>query len=442
MLSIHEKVVVIGLDGVPFSLLEHLFETGNMPHLADIAKHGTFRRMMTSHPAVSSVAWTSFMTGKNPGEHGIFGFTDLKPGEIALRLPSFDDIQQPVLWHETNNLNSIVVNLPFTYPARPLRGVLIAGFVAPVFERAIYPHWLIDWLRSKNYRIDVDAVKGRQNPELLINDLFETTNVHEEIMLGLMSQQPWDLFIGVITGTDRLHHFFFDACRNPAHPRHQDFTEYYRRIDDFFGRLRERLGAKTRLIVLSDHGFTDLKTSVQLNYILKMLGYLRFVRTEPHSIDDIHPGSLAFALDPSRIYLNSRDRFENGALGASAALEIRMRLRDELKKLRLAEIGIRDNIDTDGDENLFDDVYFREEIYKGDCLNMAPDVVVIPRRGYDIKASVNANGPTTDDIFAGMHTHDDAFLIVDEASYSESLSEVLISDVAGLITDTLCAGRC
>ncbi len=119
-----------------------------------------------------------------------------------------------------------------------------------------------------------------------------------------------------------------------------------------------------------------------------------------------------------------------------------MRLRDELKKLRLAEIGIRDNIETEGDENLFDDVFFREEIYKGDCLNMAPDIVVIPRRGYDIKASVNANAPTTDDIFTGMHTHDDAFLIVDDASYSEKSSEVLISDVAGLITDTLCVGRC
>ncbi len=442
MSSLQEKVVVIGLDGVPFSLLEYLFDSGYMPNLADIAKRGTFRKMMTSLPAVSSVGWTSFMTGRNPGEHGIFGFTDLKQGEIALRLPSFDDIQQPVLWHKTNELNSVVVNLPFTYPARPLRGVLIAGFVAPVFERAIYPHWLVDWLRSKNYRTDVDTVKGRQNPGLLIKDLFETINVHEEVMSELMSQQPWDLFIGVITGTDRLHHFFFDACRNPGHPRHQDFTQYYRRVDDFFGRLRERLGPKTRLIVLSDHGFTDLKTSVQLNYILKMLGYLRFVQTEPQSIDDIHPGSLAFALDPSRIYLNSRDRFEHGALSAPAALEIRMRLRDELKKLRLAEIGIRDNIDAEGDEKLFDDVFFREEIYKGDCFSMAPDIVVIPRRGYDIKASVNANTPTTDDIFTGMHTHDDAFLIIDDASYSEKLSEVLISDVAGLIADTLCAGRC
>ncbi len=442
MSSLQRKVVVIGLDGVPFSLLEYLFDTGHMPHLADIAKQGSFRRMLTSLPAVSSVAWTSFMTGKNPGEHGIFGFTDLRTGEIALRLPSFDDIQQPVLWHTANDINSIVVNLPFTYPARPLRGVLIAGFVAPVFERAVYPHWLVHWLKSKNYRIDVDSVKGRQNPGLLIEDLFETMNVHEEVMFGLMSQQPWDLFIGVITGTDRLHHFFFDACRNSAHPRHQDFMQYYRRIDDFFGRLKETLRPQTMLIVLSDHGFTDLKTSVQLNYILKTLGYLRFERIEPQSIDDIQPGSLAFALDPSRIYLNSQDRFKNGILSASAAMDVRMRLHDDLKKLRLAEIGIRDNVDNLGDENLFQDVLFREEMYKGDCLNMAPDMVVIPRRGYDIKASVSATAPTTDDIFTGMHTHDDAFLIVDDASHAENLSEIVISDVVGLIMDSLCAGRC
>ena len=104
------------------------------------------------------------MTGKNPGEHGIFGFTDLKTAEVALRLPSFDDIRRPAIWQACDHLNSIVVNLPFTYPARPLRGTLISGFVAPIFERAVYPQSLIDWLRSRNYRTDVDAAKARHDP--------------------------------------------------------------------------------------------------------------------------------------------------------------------------------------------------------------------------------------------------------------------------------------
>jgi predicted AlkP superfamily phosphohydrolase/phosphomutase len=439
---IGQKVAVIGLDGVPFSLLEQLFDAGLTPNLADIAEHGAFKRMMTSLPAVSSVAWTSFMTGKNPGEHGIFGFTELKDGEIALRLPSFDDIRSPAVWHLEHEMRSIVVNLPFTYPARPLRGVLISGFVAPIFERAVYPESLIDWLRSKNYRTDVDSVRARQDPGILFKDLFDTMNAHEEVMLGLVSRQPWDLFIGVITGTDRLHHFFFDACSDPSHPRHRDCADYYRRIDHFVGALREKLPSGTRLIVLSDHGFTNLITSIQLNYVLKTMGYLRYTRNDPQSIDDVHADSLAFALDPTRIYINSRDRFRNGALSANAAQDVRAKLCEDLKRLRLSDVGIRDTADAQDDTHLFSDVLFKEEIYQGDCLDIAPDLVVVPRRGYDVKASAAVNAPRSDDIFTGMHTHDDAFLIVSDASYSDRLSEVKISDVAGLITDTLGGGRC
>ena len=439
---IGERVAIVGLDGVPFSLLEQFFDAGLMPNLADIARHGTFLRMTTSLPAVSSVAWTSFMTGKNPGEHGIFGFTELKDREITLRLPSFDDIRRPAIWHICDNVDSIVVNLPFTYPARPLRGVLISGFVAPIFERAVYPQSLIDWLRSRNYRIDVDTVKARQDPEILISDLFDTMNTHEEVMFALMAQQPWDLFIGVITGTDRLHHFLFDACSDSSHPRHRDCIDYYRRIDHFFGRLRERLGAGTKLIVLSDHGFTNLRTSVQLNYILKTLGYLRFTRTDPQSINDIHADSPAFALDPTRLYINSRENFEKGSLSGHAAADVRTKLREDLKRMRLSDIGIRDCADAEADEPLFADVLCKEEIYQGDCLDIAPDLVVVPRRGYDVKASVGANAPTSDDIFTGMHTHDDAFLIINDSSYSCGLSEVKISDVAGLIIDALGGPRC
>jgi len=439
---IGERVAIIGLDGVPFSFLKHLLDAGLMPNLAEIAAHGKFLKMTTSLPAVSSVAWTSFMTGKTPGEHGIFGFTELKSGEIALRLPSFDDIRQPAIWHMSDHINSIVVGLPFTYPARPLRGVIISGFVAPIFERAVYPPSLIGWLRSRNYRTDVDTVKARQAPGTLIGDLFDTMNVHEEVMFALISREPWDLFIGVISGTDRLHHFLFDACSDSSHPRHRDCMDYYRRIDDFFGRLRERIGTGCKLMVLSDHGFTNLKTSVQLNYILKILGYLRFTRIEPQSIDEINSDSLAFALDPTRIYLNSGDRFKNGALSASATLDVRTRLRDDLKRLRMADVGILDRADAQADEPLFADVLFREEIYQGECMDIAPDLVVVPKRGYDVKASISANAPTSADIFTGMHTHDDAFLISGDALSADRLCEVTISDVAGLIMDALGGGRC
>lgn len=434
------KVAVLGLDGVPFSLLKGLFDSGVMPNMAQAASAGTFVPMRTELPAISSVAWASFMTGVGPGEHGIYGFTDLEPREITLRLPSFDDIRHPVLWQQVPKKRSVIVNLPFTYPARPLNGTLIAGFVAPIFERSVYPESLIRRLKAISYRIDVDATRGRHDRRFLIADLFDTLKIHTQAMEDLLKHEPWDLFIGVITGTDRLHHFFFDAHADPGNTFHKDFIAYYRSIDAFFGRFLQCLGSDTRVVALSDHGFTELRIQVYLNHILKTEGYLSFVRPDPQGPQDIHPGSTAFAMDPTRIYMNRRDRFRNGILGASEADELKARLQSRLEGLRLADAGIRES---DGlgstDDLLFEAVHRGEDMYHGKCLDLAPDLVVAPRRGFDVKAALNASSATMKDIFTGMHTNDDAFLMVNDSSLRERLQGAGITDPAGLILEVLTA---
>lgn len=432
------KVAVIGLDGVPYTLLQHLFRTGVMPRLAQVADEGTCLQMTTALPPVSSVAWASFMTGANPGRHGIFGFVDVKPNEVGLHLPSFDDIRCPVVWQRIPDKKSVVVNLPFTFPARPLNGILIAGFVAPVIQRSVYPESLLPWLAARNYRIDVDSVRGRQDRRALISDLFETLNIREEVILALMEYEPWDLFIGVITGTDRLHHFFYDAYWDRSHPFHQDFVDYYRRIDAFLGRVLDRIGSSTRLVMLSDHGFTRLRTQVYLNHILKSRGYLAFNTPDPTALEDVHPRSRAFAMEPGRIYLNRSDRFTSGALSATEAAEFREKLRNELVGITLEDVGVCDPVGgTDPGERLFAEVLVKEDVYEGDCLPLAPDLVVIPRPGYDVKAGLNPAGATMTDIFTGMHTNDDAFLIVDDPRVAERLPTPHITDVAGLILEVL-----
>ncbi len=436
------KVAVLGLDGVPYPLLTHLFQNGVMPRLSEVAESGTFLPMTTVLPPVSSTAWASFMTGANPGGHGIFGFVDVKPNERALHLPSFDDIRCPVLWQRIPHKRSVVVNLPFTFPARPLNGILIAGFVAPVLERSVYPESLLPWLASRQYRIDVDSVRGRQDRRGLMTDIFETLNIREEVILALMESEPWDLFISVITGTDRLHHFFYDAYWDLTHPYHSDFVNYYRRIDAFIGRFLDRMGSSVRLIVLSDHGFTHLKTQVYLNHILKSMGHLVFTTPEPTSLEHIHPQSRAFAMEPGRIYLNCRDRFGNGALSATEAMEFREKLRNELTAIRLEDVGIYDRREaSDPGERLFAEVLVKEDVYNGDLLPMAPDLIVIPKAGYDVKAGLPPPAAVMTDIFTGMHTHDDAFLIVDDPHVAERLPKPEITDAAGLILEVLDEGR-
>ena len=431
-----QKVAVFGLDGVPYSLLERLFQEGVMPRLADVAKSGTFLRMRSALPAVSSVAWTSFMTAVNPGSHGIFGFTDLAGDEISLHLPSFDDIQWPTLWQQAGDRTSVVVNLPFTYPARPLRGVLISGFVAPVFERSVYPDSLIPWLKARNYRTDVDCVKGRTDRMFLVADLFETLNTLEDVTLRLMDTEPWDLFVCAVTGTDRFYHFFFDAAYDKDHAHHRDFIEYHKRVDSFFGRFLDKLSGDTRLIILSDHGFTALKTQVYLNHILRNLGYLLFRNPNPVGLEDIDPRSRAFALDPTRIYLHTKDRFRRGALSPTETVEVREKLKNDLETMSLSHVGIMEDADA-SDARLFEQVLYREEIYSGEMTSFAPDLVVVPRRGYDVKAALNVFSPTMTDIFTGMHTHDDAFVIVNDPAVAGSLPDPDITDAGRLVLEAL-----
>jgi predicted AlkP superfamily phosphohydrolase/phosphomutase len=416
-------VAVLGLDGVPFSLLDRLCAKGITPNLASIARKGVFSSTETDHPAVSSVSWTSFMTGAGPGRHGIFGFTDITPGKRALRLPSFDDIAAPVLWAGRPMLRAVVVNLPFTYPARPLNGTLIAGFVAPIFERSVYPPSLLPWLKGLGYKTDVDADRARTDRNVLIRDLFETLRIHEDVMMKLVRSQPWDLFVGVVTGTDRLHHFLFDAAENESHPFHEDFARYYRQVDAAVGRLWDCMPPDALGIILSDHGFTQSKGQVYLNTILERLGRLTYARPHPRGLEDVAPSSVAFALDPNRIYLNGARRFPDGRVTPEREGELRAALKREIERLTLEEIGAPVGVAPDAacaegspapcSAKPFAHVLVCEDIYQGPATPQAPDLIVVPAPGYDLRGSFGAPFAWNRDIFTGTHTHNDAFVLID-----------------------------
>jgi predicted AlkP superfamily phosphohydrolase/phosphomutase len=183
-----------------------------------------------------------------------------------------------------------------------------------------------------------------------------------------------------------------------------------------------------------------LKTQVYLNNVLRGLGYLSFSRPSPQAPEDIHASSLAFAMDPNRIYLNSKERFKEGRLGPAEKEEVRARLKSDLENIRLVDVGIQDQ-EGNGDNpegRLFAEVRTKEEVYHGDCLPFAPDLVIIPRPGYDLKATLNVAVPAMKDIFSGMHTHDDAFLIVNSSTLP-ALSNPKITDVASLVREALVA---
>ncbi|MBN1917615.1 MAG: alkaline phosphatase family protein [Verrucomicrobia bacterium] len=404
------KVIMLGLDGTPYSLIKDLAERGVMPATAALvgdehfAAAGRLMQMDSSIPEISSVAWTSTMTGRNPAKHGIFGFTDLKPGTYDLVFPNFANVQTNVLWDVLGaaGKRSVIVNQPSTYPARKLSGVLIAGFVAIDLKKAVYPPELVPRLEAMGYRIDVDAARTRDDMDAFIEDLFATLRVRERAILELFDEGGWDFFMGVVTGTDRLHHFLWDAYENEAHPRHEVFLDYYRAVDGLIGKITDRIEAGAPLVMMSDHGFTRIKKEVFLNRWLCENGYLDFAADPPESLSQIADGSRAFCLDPSRIYINVKGHYPKGCVEPADVPALLDELAAKLAALADPETG----------EPMIRNVYRRDEVFSGPLLRQAPCLVLVSNWGWDLKGSVKRHVLAEKGTLTGMHTQDDAFLYI------------------------------
>jgi predicted AlkP superfamily phosphohydrolase/phosphomutase len=397
------RCCAIGLDGVPYSLVLELADRGIMPAMADLLKSGHLHRMKASLPEISAVSWTDFMTGTDSGAHGIFGFTDLKPGSYSLRFPNFLDVKRETLWDTLGKMGkrSIILNQPSTYPARPLNGVLVSGFVALDLAKAVYPVSQKSILDRLGYRVDIDSLKSRQDHTFFWSELQKTTDGRERA-LDHFWKDDWDFFEFVITGTDRLHHFLFNAYADSNHPDHGRFLDYYRRLDRIIGRIvlsyRRHTGGLAGLYLLSDHGFCQIVQEVYLNAWLREEGYLRFDGDAPQGLEAIGEGSAAFALDPNRIYINARGRFPKGTIDESA----RKALKEEIsRKLQGLEFQGRKII-----RRVFD----AASVYSGPLAAAGPDLLVLSEPGFDLKGSVKKKEIFGRTDLEGMHTWDDAFL--------------------------------
>jgi predicted AlkP superfamily phosphohydrolase/phosphomutase len=380
---------------------------GIMPNLAAVTGAGSLRRMTSVHPWVSSVAWTTLQTGVNPAKHGLYGFVDRDPATLKTFIPLANRIRFPAVWDRLGQAGKkvIVLNVPVTFPTTPVNGVMVSGFLAPTLnEKSVYPPALLPTLQKLGYRIDTDPLIARQDRDRAMEDIRDALEKRTRGFLHLLDNQPWDFFIGVIMETDRLHHFFFEQMEQ-AHPVYAPaFYDVYRRIDGFIGQVRERLSPRDTLLLMSDHGFCSIRQEVFYNHWLAEAGYLKYTTEPAKQIDQLHPDSLAYSLDPARIFVNLKGRERDGRVAPGAEYE---RVRDEIIA------GAEKLTDPQSGERVVERAYRREEIYHGPLLAAAADVILAPNDGYDPKGSFYKDVFTyKDSVMVGMHTFSDAFLYV------------------------------
>ncbi len=429
------RVYVFAWDGVSLDMLEPWMEQGRLPNLRALIEEGSSGHLPTVFPPVTATSWTSFATGTGPGSHGIFDMTLLRRDSALHEEPaSARAVQGRTIWDLAGQrgLRSIVVNLPPTWPPRPIEGALVSDFLAPQGDRRLtWPPELLDELEGKfgPYRLHFKKIYRKGGIGEVLEEAREVFRYKLGVIEYLTRTRDWDLAIHHVFGSDRLQHELWHVI-DPDHPAHDPaegsrwapaVADYFDELDAAIPKVREWLGPEGVLCLLSDHGFGPIHHYLVLNCWLLERGFLVLRK---HALSRLRAAAFRLGLTPERayrvadvlglghlrhsggigsrhdllawvskfflsfadvdwsrsvafskgnfgqIYMNVRGREPHGILDPGAQYEeARERLIAELSALR----------QPGGDQPLFESVWRREELYGGPFVDQAPDVLVLPK---------------------------------------------------------------
>lgn len=442
------KVFVFGLDGATFDLILPWAAEGKLPHFSRLLAEGSWAPLESVPNMRSAAAWTSFMTGKNPGKHGIFEFFEPIPGTYGLSFIHGGMREGKSLWAILSEKGKRVgvINVPMTYPAEEVNGFLIAGLDAPSPESPdfCYPTELSRELHARfgAYILEPGLTGclfgGR--PDLAVRKLHEELTQKEEITIYLMQKYQWDFFMVVFRSLDAVQHCFWKYM-DPLHLHHYQaeakrygsvILEAYQKIDKTLGTIRAALDEDTVLIVMSDHGFgRKHPASNQLNSWLANQGFLHYlddrgprsalrhlltslfgytykllVRTTPRTVKQ----RLARRFPQLRNRLQSRlclaniDWSRTKAYSDTLFPNIRVNLEGRepkgivkpgegyyqlIDEIRQELVECRDPV---SGRQIVDRVFHRDELYTGPFVEKAPDLLIRWKEDEEIHGIASADG--------------------------------------------------
>jgi predicted AlkP superfamily phosphohydrolase/phosphomutase len=288
MTSAPRRVAVIGLDSATPQLTFEQF-AADMPVLSGLRERSLWGPARSVDPPITMPAWSCMMSGRTPGELGVYGFRDRRSYKYEpLVFATSNSIRVPRIWDEMTaaGRNSVVLGVPGTYPPTPVKGAMVSCFLAPS-TRAPYtsPPALREELANitGGYRLDVENFRSRDLARIS-QQIFDLSEQRFEVARYLATRTEWEFFSFVDMGPDRLHHAFWKYC-DPQHPRHEPgnqyaglFRDYYRALDRHIGGFLECLPDDTAVLVASDHGAQPMVGGLFINEWLRQVGLLVLAR--------------------------------------------------------------------------------------------------------------------------------------------------------------------
>ena len=287
------KVIIIGLDAATWTLISPWIAEGGMPNLAKLMKTGVSGALQSVIPPITPPAWTSFMTGKNPGKHGVFHFVETEPDGYAMNYANGGSRRSPTVWKLLNAAGFSVgtMNIPFTYPPEVLDGFQISGLDTPTPNSPfVYPpelkRELVDHFGKINH--DVRFLGFMSTDRRRAQVLSEMEKIDEQwagVALYLLEHHPQDVMMFVFMSIDTVQHYFWQYMDRShflydprAEPRFGNAVrQVYERLDALTGRLIEKLPEDTTVFIVSDHGGGPVvDRTLFLNRYLHQLGLLHY----------------------------------------------------------------------------------------------------------------------------------------------------------------------
>lgn len=409
-----KRAAVIGLDGIAWHLMEPMFDAGVMPRLAAIVERGAKGTLRSTVPTYTPPAWTSAITGVNPGRHGIYGFVRGHAQNERQELAHAGAVKSSTIWEMVNaqDERAGIYNVPLTYPPQQLDGWMVSGMMTPGYGDRLkgfaYPSEIeqdiIGWV--PDYLVNVDADWETDYKDATLCDrMIASLRQRELVVRNLLESNAPPVIFSVLEAPDRLQHVYY-GYMDPADPLYESDAgrslrprvhECFAAMDRIVGLLDDFAGSDGGVIVCSDHGFTAWQKSVHTNALLEQWGYLKLkpgARAMQTSlarkmvplakkvlsakvarqakgktfaaIDWTKTRAFASPIPQQGIFVNLEGRERMGIVPAADLEPIKADLVERFKSLR----------DTDGSE-VTDVVWRSEEVFHGDAVEGAPDVLPV-----------------------------------------------------------------
>lgn len=461
-----DRAFVLGIDGVPWDRIQTWIEAGKLPNFRTLVDDGVGSPLRSTTPPTTPLAWPSIATGVQPDKHGVYGFQRLE-SNYTQRMYTSDDRTQPALWELLSP--AIVGNVPMTFPASEIDGMMVSGMLSPqIDERSTHPSSLADEINAHipDYEIGLNWQRYSGAETAFRNDLSALVDARWALMNRLMDTDEWRLFFFVYTAPDRLQHLIWDD---------DVILEHYKHLDEILGDVMEYADRRdANLFVVSDHGFGPISTFVSLNTILSNNGYLSKKRrtTAQHSLERLGitksallrtirklgvddgrvvnalpkllvdrvatnvPGdhglydvdfseTVAFAHDPSHVYINDSERFDRGIVSPTDVPSIKRELRTVFSSVT----------DPETDERALS-VFDGDELFPTD--DSSPDLVVVGRDGYEEKTKLASDVFTPAGAKAASHRSRGVFFARGPGIASHDFTtELSVVDVAPTVLHSI-----